>query len=214
MKIYPKMTKDNTALVVIDPINSCSHKNCETPEWGIYYSKIRQMLPKLDSFIKEYRQKIGALVVITTITPWNKEHLAANINELYTDPDVLYYSEDTTGFDEEFHIVKPEATDLIFIKNTMDTFADGKLTKDLKDRGIRYLIMTGIFTDGCVLASIVGGFSQGFNFVILKDLVETTDLPIRQELQKNLIEYTFPNLYGKTINSSDLFEDNNLIKKE
>ena len=205
------MTKDNIALVVVDPINSCSHQNCETPEWGIYYSKIRQMLPKLDSFIKEYRQKVGGLVVVTTITPWDKKHLAENINELYTDPDACYYSEDTTGFDEEFHIVKPEPADLIFVKNTMDTFADGKLTKDLKDRGIRYLIMTGIFTDGCVLASIVGGFSQGFNFVILKDLIETTDLPIRQQIQKLLVEYTFPNLYGKTITSSELL--NSLIAK-
>lgn len=213
MKIYPKMTKDNTALVVIDPVNSCAHENCETPEYGIYFSKIRQMLPKLNNFIKEYRQKVGGLVVVTMVTPWNKEHLAQNINELYTDPSVCYYSEDTTGFDEEFYIVKPEPTDLIFVKNTMDTFADGKLTKDLKDRGIRYLIMTGIFSDGCVLASIVSGFSQGFNFVVLKDLIETTDLPIRQQLQKLLVEYTFPTLYGKVIDSSELFEDNNLIKK-
>jgi nicotinamidase-related amidase len=205
------MNKNNTALIVIDPINSCAHEKCETPEWNIYFSKIRQMLPKLENFVKEYRQKIGGLVILTTITPWNKEYLTENINELYSDPSVCYYSEDTTGFDEQFYIVKPEATDLIFIKNTYDAFADGKLTQKLKNKGIKYIIITGIFTDGCVLASIIGGFSQGFNFVILKDLIETTDLPIRQEIQKNLIEYTFPNLYGKTITSTELlheFSDN------
>ncbi|MEI8067680.1 MAG: isochorismatase family cysteine hydrolase [Candidatus Shapirobacteria bacterium] len=211
MEIYPKMTKDNTALVVIDPINSCAHEDCETPEWNVHFSKIRKMLPKLDKFIKKYRQKIGGLVVITKTTPWNEKHLAKNINELYTDPMACYYSDDDSGFDEEFFVIKPEPSDLIFTKNTYDTFVGGELTKKLKDKGIKYIIMTGIFTDGCVLASIASGFSQGFNFVILKDLIETTDSPARQKIQKLLIENTFPKLYGKTIKSSELFENNNLI---
>jgi nicotinamidase-related amidase len=213
MKVYPKMNKSNTALLVIDPVNSCAHENCETPEWNIHFTKIRAMLPKLDLFIKEYRQKIGGLVVLTTITPWNKENLTDNINELYTDPAATYYSEDTSGFDEQFHTIKPEPTDLIFTKNTYDTFSDHKLTQELKSRGVQYIIVTGIFTDGCVLASIVSGFSKGFNFVILKDLVETTDSPTRQEIQKLLFEFTFPAMYGKTISSEELLQEPSLVTK-
>ncbi len=201
------MNKNNTALLVIDPINSCAHEKCETPEWNIHFTKIRQMLPKLENFLNDYRQKIGGLVVITTITPWNKENLPNNINELYTDPSAYYYSDDTSGFDEQFYKVKPDNSDIILTKNTYDSFSNGQLDKLFMEKGIKYVVVTGVFTDGCVLASIVSGFSKGYNFVILKDLVETTDSSTRQQLQKLLIEYTFPVMYGRTISSNELFEE-------
>lgn len=206
MKIYPKMNKENTALLVIDPVNSCAHEKCETPEWNIHFTKIRKMLPKLNEFVKQYRKQVGGLVAITTITPWTKEHLPENLNELYTDPKAEYYSEDTTGFDEKFYAVKHAKSDLVIDKNTYDIFTNKKLSKELKKRGIRYIIMTGIFTDGCVLSSVINGFSKGYNFVILKDMIETTDLEKRQQIQKLLIDYTFPIMYGKTITSKELLK--------
>jgi len=152
VNIYDGMNKNNTALLVIDPINSCAHEKCETPEWGIYFSKIRAMLPKLNEFIKEYRKKVGGLVILTTLTPWNKEHLPENMNELYKDPEATYYSEDTTGFDEKFYAVESEKSDLIVVKNTYGAFSNPKLAKELGARGIKYIATTGVFTDGCVLA--------------------------------------------------------------
>lgn len=207
MKIYDEMNKSNTALVIIDPVNSCAHEDCETPEWDIRFSKIRQMLPRLNDFVKEYREKIGGLVVITTITPWMKEYLPENIQELYTDPEATYYSEDTSGFDEKFHTVEVVDSDFVIAKNTYDVFANDDFVEKLKEKGIKYIIMTGIFTDGCVLASVASGFSKGYNFVILKDLIETTDVDTRQQLQKLLIEFTFPKLYGRTLLSSELLAE-------
>lgn len=201
------MNKGNTALLVIDPVNSCAHEKCETPEWDIHFSKIRKMLPELDDFVKKYRKEVGGLVVVTTIAPWRKEYLPNNLNELYTDPTAEYYSEDTTGFDEKFYLVQPEKDDLIITKNTYDTFTNKALLKEFKKRGVKYVITTGIFSDGCVLASVVSGFAKGFNFVVLKDLIETTDNKTRQELQKLLIEFTFPKMYGKTIESGELLSE-------
>lgn len=203
MKPYEGMNKDNAVLLVIDPINSCAHEKCETPEWNIHFTKIREMLPRLAAFAKDFKSKFGAQVIFTTITKWNKENLPENIIELYKDPKAFYYSEDKTGFDEAFNTVLPEDDDLVYVKNTYDVFANMELIEELKRRKIRYIVMTGIFTDGCVLASIVSGFAKGFNFVILKDLIETTDDQERQKLQKLLISYTFPVMYGKTINSRE-----------
>jgi len=89
MDLYQE-TKDNTVLLVIDPVNSCAHKRCETPEWNIHFSKIREMIPKLAEFISDYRKRVGGMVVFVTITPWNKENLPDNINELYKDPKAYY----------------------------------------------------------------------------------------------------------------------------
>ena len=72
----------------------------------------------------------------------------------------------------------------------------------MEQRGITDLVVCGVFTDGCVLSSIASGFSKGYNFIIPRDLVETTDLPARQELQSLLLDYTFPMQYGRVVDSS------------
>ena len=206
MKPYEKMTFENTALVVIDIVNGCCHENSETPECAISYSKIREMVPKLDTFIEEFRSKVGGKIIFTNLTPWTKECLPENINTLYTDLEVEYYGDGST-FENEFYIVTPKPEDNIVTKNNYDTFSNPEFDKLLKENGIQYLVMTGVFTDGCVLATVAGGFGRGYNFVILKDLVETTDVSVRQELQKDLIDYTFPNLYGKILSSEEFITD-------
>tara|TARA_Y100000310_G_scaffold311282_1_gene357424 strand:- start:936 stop:1244 length:309 start_codon:yes stop_codon:yes gene_type:complete len=65
--------------------------------------------------------------------------------------------------------------------------------------------VAGVFGDGCVESTIQGGFSAGYNFIILKDLIETTDVPVRQRIQKLLKEYTWPVMFGKTIQTKDFF---------
>ncbi|MFA5967435.1 MAG: isochorismatase family cysteine hydrolase [Patescibacteria group bacterium] len=203
MKIYPKMNKSNTALLVIDVVNSCAHEKCESPAINIHFSKIREMIPKLSGFIDSYRKEEGSCVIFANITPWDKEHLPENIQELYTDPNVVYYSDNKSGFPEEFYQVKPEKDDLVITKNTYDAFTGTGLAKTLRNRGIQYLVVTGIFTEGCVLSTICNGFSAGFNFVILKDLIETADSAERQEISRLLKNRVFPFLYGQTITSEE-----------
>lgn len=143
---------------------------------------------------------------MTTTTPWTREYLPENMQELYKDTEAIYYSEDTTGFDEKFHTVEIKGSDSIVAKNTYDAFTNKDFVNKLKEKKIRYLVMTGVFTDGCVLATVINGFSRGYNFIILKDLIETTDSRTRQDLQKLLIEYTFPRMYGATMSSSEFLK--------
>lgn len=72
------------------------------------------------------------------------------------------------------------------------------------------MVITGIFGDGCVHSTIQGGFSRGYNFIIIKDLIETSDVKVRQKLQKLLKEYTWPIMFGELIDSSDFLK---FIKK-
>jgi len=207
MKIYSKMNKSNTALILIDIVNGCAHEKCEDSEIDIRFSKIREMIPKLSQFVNSYKEKVGGLTVFVNITPWDKKHLPENIKELYTDPDVEYYSDDKSGFSEEFYQVKPGKDDIVITKNTYDAFSNHELEKILKQKKIQYLVMTGIFTEGCVLSTIVNGFSAGFNFVILRDLIETADNQERQETSRLLKKRVFPYLYGKTITSEEFLEN-------
>ncbi|MFH0854720.1 MAG: isochorismatase family protein [bacterium] len=201
--LYSKMNPKNTALLVIDIINSCADKKCEIPKYGITFSKIRKIVPKLEKFIDNYRKIVSGLVIFTNTVPWQKKYLADNINKLYTDSRVRYYSKDNSGFSEKFYTILPKKGDVIITKNTIDAFTNKKFESVLKKNKIRYMVITGIFGDGCVLATICGGFSNGYNFIILKDLIETTDVKIRQKLLNFLKEYTWPIMYGQTVESKD-----------
>jgi nicotinamidase-related amidase len=190
----------DTALLVIDVTNFC----CTDFEanYNLSFDKIRKMVPKLKRFISKYKDKGGKVVYIKCL-PWMKKYLPDNINELYKNPMCKYYSNDKAGNSEEFYKLEPDKDDFIVEKNTYDAFSSKKLNSILKKLDKKYLLITGVFGDGCVNATINGAFSKGHNLIILKDLIETTDIKIRQDLQKLLKQYTWPIMYGKTINSKD-----------
>ena len=195
---YPSQT----ALLVIDIVNSCCHEKCEEPDDGITFNKIREMVDeRLLDFVDKYRKEINQNVIIMGLKPWTREYLPQNIIRLYDEnPMASYFGEE--GFEEEQYHLSPVGTDFVVKKNTYDCFASSELIDYLEQRGITDLVICGVFTDGCVLSSIISGFSKGYNFIIPRDLVETTDLPARQELQSLLLDYTVPMQYGRVVDSS------------
>jgi len=160
----------------------------------------------LQEFIESYRKEVAGTIIFLNLVPWKKEFLPDNMNELYTDPKAYYYSKDDTGFSEQFYLLSPKKDDIVMTKNTYDTFTQRDFREFLTSKKIRYLIITGVFGDACVMATISGAFSNGYNLIILKDLIETMDHKIRQDLQKLLKEFTWPTLYGKTITSKEFLK--------
>jgi len=205
---HVRLTPKNCALLVIDMTNFSAHEKCEIPKWNITFKKIRKMAKRLVKFIDYFKNEFKGKVIYVNCTPWKKKYLASNLVELYKNPSAKYYSKDSSGFTEKFYLVKPEKDDLIITKNTYDAFSNPELEKYLKKKKIKYVIVTGIFSEGCVHATINSGFSKGLSFVILKDLVETADDKNRQQMQKDLINRTWPLMFGKTVHSNKLKSDN------
>ncbi|MFH1500926.1 MAG: isochorismatase family cysteine hydrolase [archaeon] len=188
------------ALLVIDILNKCSHPDFENKKWGITYRRIRRMIPKLEKFILDYK-KVGGKVIYINCTQWDKKHLAKNIVNLYENNNQAeVYCKSALG--KKFYKLNPEKDDLIITKNTYDAFTNPKLDKYLKKRKIKNLIITGIYGDGCVHATIQGGFSKGYNFTIIGDLIETTDVRWRQNTQKTFKNKIWPYMFGRVIKSS------------
>ena len=201
--IIPDLTPDNSALLVIDVINSCDHPRYEDPARNIHYNKIRQMIPALSAFINSYKQ-LGGRLILTTTVPWQESYLPENINQLYrNNPQACYWSQDTTGHAERFYQIPTDGA-LVITKNSYDAFGNEDLIHTLEDLHVRYVIVSGVFGDGCVMASICGGFSKGYHLIIAKDLIETTDDDGRQMLQQHLKQRIWPLMYGTTINSQEI----------
>lgn len=194
---------DNTVLLVIDVIRSCAHEQYEDPQRDIHYTKIRQMIPALAAFITSFR-RLGGRIILMTSVPWQERYLPDNINTLYRhNPQARYWSVDTDGDAEQFCGIPTEGT-IVFVKNSYDAFTSRDFVQALEEMAVRYIIVTGVFGDGCVLATICGGFSQGYHFIIAKDLIETTDDEERQQLQQLLKERMWPLMYGTTIEAQHI----------
>ena len=199
----PDLTSENSVLLVIDVINSCAHPKYEDPVRDIHYSKIRQMIPALSAFITSWKQ-LGGRTILTTTVPWQESYLPENINELYrNNAQARYWSKSTSRHATRFYKI-PTRGALIFTKNSYDAFCNTNLIHALEEMQVRYVIVTGVFGDGCVMASICGGFSKGYHLVIVKDLIETTDDDARQMFQKYLKQRTWPLMYGTTIESGQV----------
>ena len=201
--LIPNLTLDNSALLVIDVINSCAQRKYEDSARNIHFNKIRQMVPALSAFITSFKQ-LGGRVILTTTVPWQESFLPGNINELYrNNAEARYWSQDTTGHAERFYQIPTDGA-LVITKNSYDAFGNEDLIHALEDMHVRYVVVAGVFGDGCVMASICCGFSKGYHLIIAKDLIETTDDDARQTLQQRLKQRTWPLMYGTTIESRQI----------
>jgi len=202
---FPNLTPENSVLLVIDVINSCAHPDYEDSERNIHFRKIRQMVPTLSAFVTSYR-RLGGRVILTTTVPWREPFLAENINDLYRESeDARYWSQDESGRAELFYEIPTDAA-TVFAKNSYDAFTNEELVATLERMNARHIIMAGVFGDGCVMASICGGFSRGYRFIIAEDLIETADDEDRQALQRYLKKRTWPLMYGATMESHQILE--------
>ena len=197
---------EKKALMVIDIISFCCDEEYEIKKWGIAYSKIRKMVPNLISFRDEFKKKAIGPVIYIRCVKWDKEHVAHNIRELYKNPNADFYTRDKAGLSEEFYKINPDKNDYTITKNTYDAFSNPELEKLLKKLDIKHLVVTGVLGDGCVNATLQSGFSRGYSFTIIKDLIETMDNPERQKLQNLLKKHTWPLMIGKTISSKKFLD--------
>jgi nicotinamidase-related amidase len=183
--IPPNLNLKNSVFLVIDVINSCAQREYEDPERAIHYNKIRQMIPALAEFISAYK-RLGGRIILTTTVPWQEAYLPENINELYrNNAEARYWSQDSSGCAEQFYGIPTDGATVV-VKNSYDAFTNRNLVRLLEEQHTRYVIVAGVFGDGCVMASICGGFSMGYQMVIVNDLIETTDDEDRQACQHHL----------------------------
>ena len=65
-------------------------------------------------------------------------------------------------------------TDIEIRKDRYDAFLDTKLEDDLKDRGIRQIVITGVMTDLCCETTARSAFCRDFEVFVVHDAMGTT----------------------------------------
>jgi len=193
-------------LLVIDYIESCCLEEYRDARLNHGLSKVRSIAPSLEELITFYRkQKMGEVIWITCC-PWVKGQVHPNIERLYEEnPESEFYSNRQGG--NNFYKIQPEKQERIFDKNLYSAFSgtQGQLEAYLKNNNIEHLVISGIYSTGCVNATICEAFHHGYKLSIIRDCVETFDKAANQAYQKHLLK-DWLYMYGEVINLADFIK--------
>jgi nicotinamidase-related amidase len=113
-----------------------------------------------------------------------KGYVHPNIERFYIEnPEAEFYS--NTIEDCDFYRILPEKNESVFEKNMYSAFSgtQGQLEAYLQKRNIEHLIICGVYSTGCVNATICEALHHGFKLTIIRDCVETFDEAGIQEFQ-------------------------------
>lgn len=189
------------ALLVIDYTDSSCLKKYERPEWGVTFSAVREMATRLQTLIEYYRTNQCGEIIWIVCCPWVKGEIHPSIERLYeTNPDATFYTDGTGASD--FYQVSPAPQEKIFQKNMYSAFSgtQGKLNDYLKSQSINHLFISGVYSTGCVNATVCEAFHLGYQLTMIKDCVETFDRPYSQGYQEILFsEWSY--MYGEVVES-------------
>jgi len=194
-------------LILVDLMNVCCSEKFERPEINITFNRIRQMIPHVVGFTDEYR-RLGGKIIWIRSTPWREEYLPKNINRLYREnPHATFYTEHDVEESVEFYDgISPREPDEVFAKNTYSAFADARLQKLFRKRRWDTYLLSGVFAEACVNATLIDGFTKGLFTIILSDLVETMDDEEQQAHKKHLITHQWPFMYGHVMTSNEFLK--------
>lgn len=91
--------------------------------------------------------------------------------------------------------VAPIGNETVLIKAQPSMFVDGRLASDLKQRGIEWLFVSGVWTEACVDATVKDAVALGFRVVLVKDACGSGSAAMHQTGMLNLAN----RLYGGAV---------------
>jgi ureidoacrylate peracid hydrolase len=201
-----KANPQHTALLVVDVQNDFCAKEGAYGKIGADLSMVKEMVPRLSSFIEEAR-KIGFLVVFirnnyNSSDNWYLsdswlEQAERRRRGLYVD--IPMCVQDSWGAD--FYLLKPRRNEPIVTKHRFDAFEGTDLDLILRSKGIKTIILTGFATNVCVETTARRGFVKDYYVIVLRDLVASDSREMHEAALKNLDMY-----FGQVLNSNELVQ--------
>ncbi|KMY54454.1 isochorismatase [Bacillus sp. FJAT-27231] len=87
----------------------------------------------------------------------------------------IYYNNQTNTI-EIIDEIKPQANDIVIDKYRYSGFYESSLDLILKSLGVKHLIVGGVLTDCCVLATVLDAYYRDYQVNLVKDMCGTTTL--------------------------------------
>lgn len=190
-KINPK----DTALLVIDVQNFFVEEGAPSE-----IPKGREMIPKLNSLVKELKEKGGMIIYA------RQRHDHFN-NNSFKVPFPDYFMKDgkplllqgSHWFNTHSDLVSLQ--DYFINKDRWSAFYQTELEMILRDKNIKNVIITGLATNICCASTAADAYFRDFNVIFLSDCTVTMD----DELQNATLR-TIAMSYGHVMSKKDLLD--------
>ena len=178
----------HTALILVDPQNDfCSPGGCmglSNPAVG----EIMEPYIKHSVHLLEAARKAGVMVIYTQATN-DSESVYKSAPDLrrkveYLDPDSPSICTDGTWGHDIVERLKPLPREKIIRKHRHSSFMGTELDILLRSNGIKSLVVTGVTTERCVLATVAGAIAHDYYVVVPPDCVAAPDAGMHEAALK------------------------------
>ena len=190
LSTYP-LTPRNAALVVVDMQSGFVDQGAAMEVPGA-----RDIAPTIAALARDFRAR-GAPVVYTRVV-WSPD-VPNLVGELHTKhkPPISCCMEGHPSV-EIVQAVAQQPDDLVVDKHGYDAFHETRLDYALRSQGRTHLLVTGVMTDVCVLATVMSAFHREYRISVASDAVATKWDDV-QEMTLALVA----RCYGRVVTSAE-----------
>jgi len=175
----------HAALLVVDVQNDFCHPEGVLAKQGRDITLIREMVPRLLSFIDQAKLfNLPIIFIKVSHSRWEDSPVWLSQKRPF---EKLVCSEGSWG--AEFYKVVPQEADRIVTKYRFNAFIGTDLDLILRSRGIKTLIMTGVATNVCVESTARDGYQRDYYIVFLDDCTATYSLEEHKATLFNIDRY-------------------------
>jgi len=211
----------NTALLVIDLQKGYAHPeygfakaiaavgtNAEQESSKKFHERLRTLvIPNVQRLLKFFRARQLRVIFITMGT--NTEDLvdltptlrARHLERHKRSGHLCIARKGSTEY-EILDEIRPRTDELVVSKISQSAFTSSNLDYVLRNMGMRSLVVTGIMTSGCVLATAISAANRGYGTILVEDALGAIDF-----LSHEAALRVFQNDFGK------VFETQTVISK-
>ncbi|RUZ44439.1 isochorismatase family protein [Mesorhizobium sp. M7A.F.Ca.US.003.02.1.1] len=109
------------------------------------------------------------------------------------------FSDKSDPLTEICHEVAPAKGEALLIKAEASAFRTGPAAGDIKSAGIEWLVISGVWTEACIDASVKDAVAKGFRVLLVKDACGSGSAAMHQTGILNLAN----RLYGGAVTDTD-----------
>lgn len=170
----------DTALLVVDMQNDlCASGGCFDRLGLIDTEAMQGLARRIEELVAWSREHgIGVIFARMLADPERQPATVVERNRRFGRNDYLREG----GWGAEFFGISPMPGEPIVTKFCYDAFFGTDLERRLRNRGVKRLLLAGVFTDVCVDAAARTAYQHGFETAILRDAT----LPLRYSLDETL----------------------------
>lgn len=184
-----KIAPEHTAVLVVDMQNDfCDPNGFVATKRGTDLTDTRAIIPKLVELLDKARE-VKATVVLVHMSTADNDLTGPILDRLKRISASERTCPEGSWGAELIPEIVPAPNDVMVYKNRYSPFIKSDLDTNLRDMGIKTLIITGVATNVCVESTARDGYMLDFYIVMPRDLVACAHQELQDISLRNIESY-------------------------